>query len=143
MNYSGYIGIAYNYLGEEKLAQEEFESMRVYYEEKTREEPETPAFNSNLGQVYAYLGLKEKAVEAGKKGADLLPVSKDHLRGPYSVRDLAKIYILTGKHELAIDKLEYLLSIPSWMTKWELRLDSVFDPLRDNPRFHKLTEAGE
>ena len=68
---------------------------------------------------YTALSAKdeEKAIEAGKKRTDLLPVVKDHYAGPDRVIDLAIIYILTGEHELALDKFDYLLSIPSWMTK--------------------------
>ncbi|MCZ6594736.1 MAG: tetratricopeptide repeat protein, partial [Bacteroidetes bacterium] len=133
------VGRAYYYQGEEKLAQEEFKSLRVYYENKVLEEgPDKALFQDNLGLIYAYLGLKDKAIEEGKKGTDLLPVSKDHIVGTYLVEDLAIIYILTGKLELALDKLEYLLSIPGYLTIWTLRLDPAYDPLRDNPRFQKL-----
>ena len=136
------VGRAYYYLGEEKLAQEEFESLRVYYEDKIEEEPENASFHSSLGQVYAYLGLKEKAVAAGKKGTNLLPVVKDHYAGPDRVSSLAIIYILTGEQELAIESIEYLLSIPGFLTRWNLRLNPVFDPIRDNPRFQQLIEVG-
>lgn len=138
--YSGSImvGIAYYLLGEESLAKKEFESMRVYYENKIEKEPENASFRSKLGLIYTYLGLKDKAIEEGRKGTELLPVAKHHVNGPVRETDLAKIYILSGKNELAIDKLEYFLSIPGYLTIWNLRLNPVFDPLRDNPRFQKL-----
>ena len=136
------LGRAYYLLGEEKPAREEFESLRTYYEEKIEEVPETGKFHSALGRVYAYLGLKEKAIKEGKKGIFLQPVSKDGWWGPIRVYELAVIYNLTGEHELAIDKLEYLLSTPSFYTKWDLKLNPLFDPLRDNPRFQKLVTEG-
>ena len=69
----------------------------------------------------------------------------DVFYGPDRQSDLAIIYILTGEYELALDKLEYLLSIPGSLTSWNLRLNPVYDPLRDNPRFHALVndEYGE
>ena len=132
------VGRAYYILGEEELAREEFGSMQVYYEDKIDVEPENAVFHSNLGLVYAYLGLKEKAITEGQKGIDLLSVVKDHLSGPRRLIDMAEIYVLTEEHELALESIEYLLSIPGSLTRWRLRLDPVFDPLRDNPLFKKL-----
>ena len=91
-----------------------------------------------MGKVYAYLGLKEKAVAEGQKGVDLTPVAKNHLSWTTRVQDLSLIYLITEKHELAINEFEYLLSIPGYTTKWGLRLYPLFDPLRENPRFQKL-----
>ena len=140
--YSGslILGEAYYYLGKEELAQVEFESMRIYYEGQVVKEPEYPTFHSMLGIVHAYLGLKEKAILEGKKMIDLPPVIS-HQFAQNIRRDLAIIYTLTDEHELAIDNLEYLLSIPSLTTKWMLRLDPVYDPLRENPRFQKLIDS--
>jgi serine/threonine protein kinase len=42
------------------------------------------------------------------------------------------------QREAAMEKLEYLLSIPSQTTIWTLRLDPIWDVLRDHPRFKKL-----
>ncbi len=137
-----FVGSTYFYMGEEKLAKEEFESLRVYYENKINEEPENAQYHSNLGQVYAYLGLKEKAINEGKRGTDLLPIAKDHADGPLYLENLSIIYILTGEYELALENIEYLLSHPGGLTKWTLRLYPVFDPLRDDPRFQKLIADG-
>ena len=59
--------------------------------------------------------------------------------GPCRVADLAFIYTLVGEHEEALDKLEYLLSIPcDTMSVPLLRLDPRWDPLRDHPRYKDL-----
>jgi hypothetical protein len=46
-----------------------------------------------------------------------------------------------GKYEQAIDHLEYLLSVPSAVTVPLLKIDPVWDPLREYPRFKKLVEG--
>ncbi len=136
------LAYAYYFMGEDKLAQEEFESLREYYEEKVEDQPENATFHSSLGIVYAHLGLKERAIEEGIKGVELQPVSKDHYYGPFRIGSLAVIYIITDEHELALENLEYLLSIPSYLSRWYLRLHPIYDPLRDNPRFMKLVDEG-
>ena len=95
-----------------------------------------------------YLGLrmrhsdsKEDAIREGKRAIELLPVSKDAVWGPNCVVTLALIYALTGEEDAAIDRIEYLLSIPaSEMSVPLLRIDPRWDPLRNNPRFQKLLQ---
>lgn len=61
-------------------------------------------------------------------------------RGVGLADDLAEIYIRVGEYEAAIDQLEYLLSVPSTITIPLLRVDPLYDPLRDHPRFQALLE---
>ena len=51
---------------------------------------------------------------------------------------MATIYTIVGEYELAIDELEYLLSIPAWCTAKYLTADPIFAPLYDMPRFIEL-----
>ncbi len=92
----------------------------------------------SLGQCYALLDRKEEAIREGRKAVDLMPVSKDAYAGPWSIVSMANIYTLVGDHDAAIDQLAYLLSIPCGMTVHRLRLDPVWDPLREQPRFKEL-----
>ena len=51
---------------------------------------------------------------------------------------LARIDILVGEPEKAIDQLEALLKIPNYLSPGWLKIDPNFDSLRSNPRFQKL-----
>ena len=51
---------------------------------------------------------------------------------------MAQIYTIVGEYELAIDELEYVLSIPSWSSAVFLRTDPLFAPLLNIPRFKKV-----
>jgi hypothetical protein len=72
----------------------------------------------------------------------MLPVEKDAYIGPLQVQHLAMIYAQVGEPDLAVDQLDYLLSIPSRLSVPMLRLDPRWDPLRDDPRFQSLLESG-
>jgi tetratricopeptide (TPR) repeat protein len=90
------------------------------------------------GLALAGLGRKNEAISEGKRAVELLPVSKDAVWGPHRLETLAVIYTLTGEQDAAIDQLEYLLSIPARFSAEMLRLDPLWDPLRNHPRFKKL-----
>jgi len=95
---------------------------------------------SALGHAYSFLGRKEDAVRAGEHAVELMPSSKDAIVGPHLGTELAKIYTRVGEHENALDLLDELLSIPCDLSVGLLRLDPVWDPLRDHPRFQALLE---
>jgi serine/threonine-protein kinase len=87
--------------------------------------------------------MKEAAVREGQMAVDVMPMSKDAVLAWNPHRGLAQIHTLVGDYEAAIDGLDYLLSIPSWVSVPYLRLDPMWDPLRDHPRFQALLETYE
>jgi serine/threonine-protein kinase len=130
-------------MGNQQLVHTYYESARSILESKIQERPEDERLHSALGIAYAGLGRKEDALREGKLGVELLPVTKEAWRGLYRVEDLAKIYVMVGEFDAAIDQLEFLLSIPSELSIPLLRLDPAWDPLRDHRRFKRLLEKGE
>ncbi len=114
------------------------EEARKACEEQLRATPNDPGRRVFLGLALAYLGRKEEAMREGERGVALDPVSKDALNGPYFQHQLARIYILVGESEKALDQLEPLLKIPYFLSPGWLKIDPNFDPLRKNPRFQKL-----
>ena len=88
----------------------------------------------------AGLGRKQDAIREGKLGVELLPVTKEAWKGLYRIADLARVYVMVGEHDLAIDQLEFLLSKPGELSIPLIQLDPAWDPLRNHPRFKKLVE---
>ena len=38
------------------------------------------------------------------------------MRGPFRVENLAHIYVMSGEFDAAIDQLEFVVSLPCWIT---------------------------
>ena len=119
------------------------EEARKAYEEQLRGAPGNAQQHTLLGVALAYLGRKTEAVREGERGVALLPVSKDAYAGAYMQHQLARIHILVGENEKALDVLEPLLKIPYVLSPGWLRIDPTFDPLRGNRRFERLVEGGK
>jgi len=120
------------------LAKKYYDEGRKIIEAKIRQEPDDARLHSALGIAYAGLGLKEDAIKYGISGVKLLPVSKDAMRGICRVGDLARIYVMVGEFDLAVNQIEFLLSMPSELSIPLLRLDPAWNPLHRYARFKKL-----
>jgi serine/threonine protein kinase/tetratricopeptide (TPR) repeat protein len=114
------------------------EEARKAFEEQLRAVPEDPQRHVLLGLALAYLGRKEEAIGEGERGLALQPVAKDAMNGPYFQHQLARIYMMVGEPEKALDQLEPLLKVPCYLSSGWLKIDPNFDPLRKNPRFQRL-----
>jgi len=133
-------GEVYRHLNQTDLMIPLYDSARLILEGKIADTPDEPLYHSLSGKVYAGLGRKEDAIREGRRAVELLPVSKDALIGATFVRRLAEIYTAVGEYDLAIDQLEYLLTIPSDVSVHWLKHGPTWRPLRDHPRFQALLE---
>ena len=93
------------------------------------------------GLAQAYAGRKDIAIREGLRGVSLGPLAADPQTNAYYLHQLARIYILTGEPDKAIDQLDALLRIPYFVSRAWLRIDPNFDPIRNHPRFKKLVEG--
>jgi eukaryotic-like serine/threonine-protein kinase len=100
-----------------------------------------------LGLAYAGLGEAASAIAEGRKAMAILPTSKDPERGPDEEATMANIYALLGDADHAIPILKRLLQArygggmfltPAVLTPATLRLDPIWDPIRNDPRFQEL-----
>jgi Flp pilus assembly protein TadD len=105
--------------------------------------PDDPALHSYHGLALAYLGRGTEAVRAGEQGARLLPVQQDGIWGPRAQHQLARIYVLVGDREKALDQLEQLVRIPYYVSTDWLRIDPTFQLLHGSKRFQRLLESAE
>ena len=118
------------------------DSARLTLEAQSRAAPEDAQRHAILGVALAYLGRKAEAIREGRRGAELLPVSKDAINAPYVQLQLARIYVLTGEPDQAVEMLEGLLARPFYVSRGWLRLDPAFRPLVGQPKFDALVGGG-
>lgn len=131
-------GLAHRMLGDSVRARSLFESARALAEKALLERSEDPRVNSALGWIYAGLGRKEDAIRAGERAVELYPVSKDALLGTNRMMDLALTYAMVGEYDAALEKMEYLLTIPSMQSIAYFDLSPILDEVRKTPGYERL-----
>jgi TolB-like protein/Tfp pilus assembly protein PilF len=100
--------------------------------------PSHPLLLSNLAVVDALLERKEDALSEGKRGVELVPISKDAIQGARVAMNLAVVYAWTGETDLAFQLLDTLAKTPYGLFFNDLKLSHYFDPIRKEPRYEKL-----
>ncbi len=133
-------GLIYRFMKDSVRSFASFDSARVFLEPQIAKRPDDWILHRARAIVCAGLGQREAALREAQLTVELLPLSTDALDGVWPVIALAQVYIMVGKLDAALDKLEFLLSLqaPKYITVPILRLDPIYDPLRSNPRFQAL-----
>jgi serine/threonine-protein kinase len=136
--WGGVIAQTYYVRGDLAKARAYADSGLAGYAETLKATPDDPQRRVFLGLMLAYLGRKPEAIREGERAASLMAALHDGYMGPYVQHQLARIYVLAGEPDKAVDQLEALLKTPYFLSPGWLRIDPNFAPLRSNPRFQKL-----
>jgi len=132
-------------VGQGSVAKPECEQTRALLEARLAERPEDRNSLTALAWVYVCLGRNGDALRVARQAADSLPIEKDALGGPGFLAELAEIEARTGHVEDAVKILRQLLTIPAGIviSTTRLKIDPVWDPIRNDPGFQKLISEPE
>src|SRR6266566_6084118 len=131
--------------GQASVAKSECEQTRALLEARLAERPQDRESLTALACTYVCLGLNADAVRVARQAADLLPIEKDAVSGPGLLAGLAEIEARTGQADEAVKILRQLITAPAGgvVSIARLKIDPVWDPIRNDPGFQKLLSEPE
>jgi Flp pilus assembly protein TadD len=81
------------------------DTARRAFEAAIRGAPDDAQQHVLLGVSLAFLGRRDKAIRAAERAVELLPMDKDAYIGPYIQLQLARVHMMVGNKDKAVELL--------------------------------------
>ena len=140
------------YRGEKEKARSYFESARQIFEEALAKNAEHNSWDDShapayIAEIDAALGRKGDAIREGRKAVELWPLKRNAVLAPDVAIIVAIAYMWTGERDAALQQLAEVAKLPAsssplpacpGLSAGELKLNPVWDELRNDPRFEAI-----
>jgi TolB-like protein/Tfp pilus assembly protein PilF len=145
-----YLSLLHRYLGDSERSEAYADSLLAEARHELESRPRAARFDvfgreavvhAMMGYAHALRGEKEEALGEAERAVELFDPVYDAIDGPTISEEYSRVLVLVGEYERALDELENLATIPSYLGPGSLRLDPLYDPIRDRPRFRRLVEG--
>lgn len=94
--------------------------------------------DKRLAHALSLLGRHDEAIVAARRYVEKMRIPQQQMRRWLRETELAEIYAAADRPQECIDLIARLLRVPSWLTLPMLKVDPVWDNVRDDPRFQAL-----
>ena len=146
-----WLGWMQDVVGDHDAASESWRQARSELESFLKEQPENHILLGDLALTDVSLGDKAAALTLAERGMTVNPIEKDAVTGPASIEFFARVAVQAGETDRAITAFQKLLSTPysgplgpgAPLTPALLRLDPMFEPLKNDPRFQKILDEAK
>ena len=150
------LGRIARFQGEKEKARGYFEAARRLFEEWLAKKPERNSWETSwveshvlayIAEIDAALGRKEDAIREGRNTVELWSLKRNAKLSPDVGTYLAIIYMWSEERDAALQQLAEMAKLPAMpsllppipgASAGELKLNPIWDELRNDPRFDKI-----
>jgi len=134
-----YAAWAHQLRGDRAAARAAFDSARMVLDSAILKFPDDWPVHQARGMALAGLGRRDEALREVRWLQECLIYRKDAFLRPGLASGAAKILAHVGETDASLDLITHLLAErPSGLSIHTLRLDPLWDPIREHPRFQAL-----
>jgi serine/threonine-protein kinase len=135
-----YVAWAYQLRGDHAAERAAFDSACVRLQTALTRDPDEWDLHAAFGLALAGRERRAEALREARWLQESAVSREDHFDGPRLAESRARILAQAGEPGAALDEIERLLAEPSWLSVNALRLDPIWDPIREQPRFKALVK---